>query len=85
MHPCRQVRVLVFLALTFFPGSFSAQPEEDSEAVRKLLSDASDIGPAAGAAAPEFRLKDQNGRECDRGSLAGPNGLVLIFFRSADW
>jgi hypothetical protein len=85
MHPCRQVRVLVFLALTFIPVSFTTQLEADSEAVRKLLSDASDIGPAAGLAAPEFRLKDQNGRERDRGSLAGPNGLVLIFFRSADW
>jgi hypothetical protein len=85
MHPCRQVRVLVLLALTFIPVSFTSQLGADSEAVRKLLSDASGIGPAAGAAAPEFRLKDQNGRERDRGSLTGPNGLVLIFFRSADW
>jgi hypothetical protein len=79
-----QTRALVFLALPFTPVSF-AQPEADRAAVHKLLSDASGIGLAAGAAAPAFKLKDQNGRERDRGSLSGPNGLALVFFRSADY
>jgi hypothetical protein len=74
--------VLVFLALLFIPVSFT---DADPAAVRKLLLDASDIGLAAGAAVPEFRLKDQNGQERDRSSLNAPNGLVLVFFRSADW
>jgi hypothetical protein len=74
--------VLVLLALLFTPVSFT---DADPAAVRKLLADASGIGLAAGADAPEFRLKDQNGRERDRGSLTAPNGLVLVFFRSADW
>ena len=28
---------------------------------------------------------DQEGRQRDFQSLTGPNGLVLVFFRSADW
>jgi hypothetical protein len=79
------MRALVFLAWAFTPVSFTAQPDADQAAVHKLLADASGIGLAAGAAAPEFKLKDQNGRERDRASLTGPNGLALVFFRSADW
>jgi hypothetical protein len=81
-HLRGQKRALVFLALLFTPVSFT---DADPAAVRKLLSDASAIGLAAGAAAPWFTLKDQNGQEHDRGSLTAPNGLVLVFFRSADW
>jgi hypothetical protein len=78
-------RALVFLALLLAPILFAAETPADSAAVRKLLADASDIGLPMGAAAPEIRLKDQNGQERNRASLAGPNGLVLVFFRSADW
>jgi hypothetical protein len=81
-HLRGQIRVLVFLALLF---TLVSSTDADSAAVRKLLSDSSAIGLAAGASAPEFTLKDQNGQERDRSSLSGPNGLVLVFFRSADW
>jgi hypothetical protein len=81
-HLRGQIRLVVFLALLFTPVSFT---DADPGDVRKLLSDASDIGLAAGAAVPEFRLKDQHGQERDRSSLTAPNGLVLVFFRSADW
>ena len=85
MHLCREIRVLVFLTLLLAPVSFTTRLEADSAAVRTLLSDASDVGLAAGVPAPEIGLKDQNGRERDRSSLSGTNGLVLVFFRSADW
>ncbi len=42
-------------------------------------------GPAAGATAPDFTARDQNGREWTRQSLSGPKGLMLVFYRSADW
>jgi hypothetical protein len=35
------------------------------------------VGPAVGEAIPAFELVDQEGRR--------PKGLVLVFFRSADW
>lgn len=43
------------------------------------------IGPAVGAPAPSFSLIDQNGRTHSLASLAGPEGTMLVFFRSADW
>jgi hypothetical protein len=49
------------------------------------LHDASQIGPAAGAIAAGFSLLDQFGQRRTMESLMGPQGLVLVFFRSADW
>jgi peroxiredoxin len=49
------------------------------------LVDASQIGLPAGVATPDFSLPDQVGRSRDFASLSGPRGLVLVFFRSADW
>lgn len=47
--------------------------------------DVNRIGPAVGASAPAFALTDQNGREQTLASVAGPQGTMLVFFRSADW
>jgi peroxiredoxin len=44
-----------------------------------------DPGVALGGRAPEFRARDQFGREQSLKTLSGPDGLVLLFFRSADW
>jgi hypothetical protein len=44
-----------------------------------------DVGPAVGAAIPRFEARDQTGRLRTFEDLKGPNGLVLLFFRSADW
>ena len=42
-------------------------------------------GLEAGAQAPPFSLRDQAGKKQSLNTLAGPNGLLLLFFRSADW
>lgn len=42
-------------------------------------------GVPAGNLAPPFRARDQFAKEQTLSSLMGPNGLVLLFFRSADW
>jgi len=34
---------------------------------------------------PAFRGVDQFGKERDFADVRGPNGLVMLFFRSADW
>jgi hypothetical protein len=52
---------------------------------RGWLQDAATIGISAGAQAPDFELPDQAGRKHSLRSLMGPRGLVLVFFRSADW
>jgi hypothetical protein len=76
---------LLVLTLSVAPLSFAADTQGDAEAVRKLLADAADIGLPAGALAPPFTLTDQAGRRQDLASLTGPKGLVVVFFRSADW
>jgi len=42
-------------------------------------------GPAVGARVPGFELADQTGQSHNLRSLFGPKGLMLVFFRSADW
>ncbi len=42
-------------------------------------------GVSISKSAPSFRARDQFGKEQTIKSLMGPNGLVLVFFRSADW
>lgn len=42
-------------------------------------------GPNPGERVPEFALPDQQGAVRSLGNLAGPNGLLLVFHRSADW
>jgi hypothetical protein len=43
------------------------------------------IGPRAGTAVPEFEGVDQFGRTQTLQSILGPQGAMLVFFRSADW
>jgi len=42
-------------------------------------------GLAAGDASPLFQAQDQSGKQQTLSSLMGTKGLVLLFFRSADW
>ena len=42
-------------------------------------------GPAVGAKIPAFSAVDQYGERRSFANLAGPNGLLLLFHRSADW
>ena len=47
--------------------------------------DVETVGPKVGDALPEFSLRDQSGQVRSLRSLLGPNGAVIVFFRSADW
>ena len=47
--------------------------------------DVTKLGPQVGERIADFRLQDQNGKEWTRDALMGPNGLMLVFSRSADW
>jgi hypothetical protein len=42
-------------------------------------------GPEAGERIPDFALTDANGVLRSLTDLTGPNGLLLVFHRSADW
>jgi hypothetical protein len=55
-----------------------------AQAIRQPV-DVSKLGPQVGQRAPDFNLKDQNGKAWTRRSIMGPKGAMLVFFRSADW
>src|SRR5271163_2224443 len=42
-------------------------------------------GPEPGQRLPDFSLPDQRGVRRSLKNLAGTNGLLLVFHRSADW
>ena len=48
-------------------------------------ADVQKIGPQLGEPVPDFSLVDQSGTPRTLQSVAGKNGLMLVFFRSADW
>lgn len=54
------------------PSNYAAKP-------------APSIGLEVGSKAPAFQLRDQKGQKWSNETLKGPNGTVLLFFRSADW
>jgi cytochrome oxidase Cu insertion factor (SCO1/SenC/PrrC family) len=66
--------LLILIAAT----SVSGQPAPPTIDVTKL-------GPQAGERVADFRLQDQDGKVWTRDALMGPNGLMLVFLRSADW
>ena len=43
------------------------------------------LGPQVGEQVPAFSLPDQNGQIRTLESILGPNGAMLLFYRSADW
>jgi peroxiredoxin len=47
--------------------------------------DVTRLGPQVGDPIADFRLTDQDGTTRTRDGLMGPNGLMLVFSRSADW
>ena len=51
----------------------------------RMPIDIAKLGPQVGQQVPDFSLKDQNGKTWTRQGILGPNGAMLVFFRSADW
>lgn len=47
--------------------------------------DVTRLGPQVGDTIADFRLQDQGGTMRTRDALMGPNGLMLVLSRSADW
>jgi PQQ-dependent dehydrogenase (s-GDH family) len=54
-------------------------------AAAPALPDVQKLGPQVGERVPDFALNDQHGQPRTLTSLTGPKGLVLVFYRSADW
>jgi hypothetical protein len=72
----RQRLVLIAILLSSLTG-FSLRDSAAQEAPGAALK--------IGGKIPALSGVDQFGKPQNFGSLKGPNGLVLLFFRSADW
>lgn len=59
-------------------------PKDWADFVRAQNEDLK-TGPKIGERVPDFTLPDQNGKQHLLRDLMGPNGLLLVFTRSADW
>jgi hypothetical protein len=57
----------------------------DDDTIRLSSVELMSVGLAVGQKAPAFSVHDQFGRVQTLDTLKGPNGTVLLFFRSADW
>ena len=73
-----QIRITMLAALLLgFSTLAAAQPREAVEVAS--------LGPQVGEQVPGFSLPDQSGQVHSLDSIMGPNGVMLVFYRSADW
>ena len=82
--PNRMSRIIVS-AVVCAVFSLVAQPTAQQSSPQPTLSDVQKLGPQIGTRVPDFTLLDQKGQSRTLASLTGPKGLMLVFFRSADW
>ena len=73
MSMARRLSVLLPFFLSVSAAVVTAQPNLAA------------VGPQIGARVPDFSAADQFGRTQTLESLAGPEGTMLVFFRSAEW
>ena len=70
------------------PALQDAQASDTAAQAPETVQDRVDIsvlGPQVGEQVPEFSLTDQTGTTQTLESVMGPNGVMLVFHRSADW
>ena len=70
------------IAIPAYPATAGPMPQAT---LSSALPDVRALGPQVGERVPDFTLNDQQGRSQTLTSLLGPQGLMLVFFRSADW
>jgi hypothetical protein len=92
MHPprlqdiCKWISASLFTSLAVCCGVNTAFAQEGQLFDRPSpVNDNWTTGPAVGEPIPEFAGKDQNGVIRTFDGIKGPNGAIIIFYRSADW
>ena len=76
-----KIRILL-LVCTVLAGSVRGTLQQSPQ---PALPDVQKLGPQVGSQVPDFTLLDQNGRSRTLMSVMGSKGVMLVFFRSADW
>ena len=62
-----------------------ANGQDANESAERQPIIVAELGPQVGEQVPDFDLRDQFGRPRNLDSIMGPNGVMLLFHRSADW
>jgi len=83
LDAARKVKVLTEVPMAFGSGK-KVDPADWKDFVRAQNDDLK-TGPAIDERVPDFELGDQHGKQWSLRDLMGPNGLLLVFTRSADW
>ena len=73
-----QIRITMLAALLLGFSTLAAAQSREAVEVATL-------GPQVGERVPDFSLPDQSGQAHSLDSIMGPNGVMLVFYRSADW
>ena len=76
-------KMKIGFAILFVVGLFGLPSGQEKPSTNQAV--APSVGLETGQQAPAFVLSDQFGRQQSNETLKGPNGTVLLFFRSADW
>ena len=76
---------LVAIAVSGRAGIGNSSGVLESQNTPVEMPDVQKLGPLVGANVPDFSLADQTGHVQTLGSIMGPRGAILVFFRSADW
>jgi hypothetical protein len=84
MEAARKTEVLNGIVRKMIAGGADIQTDEWLQFV-DAQNDGMRTGPEIREKVPEFTLPDQFGRNRSLHDLTGPNGLLLVFSRSADW
>jgi cytochrome oxidase Cu insertion factor (SCO1/SenC/PrrC family) len=71
------------VAILFFVGLLGLSSGQQNPSSSHAL--ATSVGLDTGQQAPAFALTDQFGHQQSNETLKGSKGIVLLFFRSADW
>jgi len=71
------------VAILFFLGLLGLRGGQENPPVNQAVPPS--LGLEIGQKAPAFVLPDQFGHQQSNNTLKGCNGIVLLFFRSADW
>ncbi len=75
-----RIQIRTIMLATLLLGFSTLAAAQSREAI-----DVASLGPQIGERVPDFNLPDQSGQVHSLDSIMGPNGVMLVFYRSADW
>ena len=75
-----RIQIRTIMLATLLLGFSTLTVAQSREAI-----DVASLGPQIGERVPDFNLPDQFGQVHSLDSIMGPNGVMLVFYRSADW